>query len=174
LSDARARVLETIELCRKLVDSQVRPDREFAGWAGQEVLVHLTAYTRAASAILRAAAEAREPTPVEFYGRELTDDELEAIRDLDEQNERIRREHSSLSWYEALERCKAELGEATLQATRLSARTLDAPGPDYPPEWRRLHLYELVDTLARHYEAHLGDHPEAEEPHRPSRGGDVD
>jgi len=117
LSDARARVLETIELCRKLVDSQVRPDREFAGWAGQEVLVHLTAYTRAASAILRAAAEAREPTPVEFYGRELTDDELEAIRDLDEQNERIRREHSSLSWYEALERCKAELGEATLQAT---------------------------------------------------------
>jgi hypothetical protein len=58
------------------VEQRVRPEGNFDGWNGRDVLCHLAVYTRVVGAILRTTAEDRVATSVELYGRELTPEEL--------------------------------------------------------------------------------------------------
>src|SRR5437879_6505577 len=94
-------LLTRLEDARQLVESRVRPDGEYDGWTGKDVLTHLGAYARMVAAILRAEAEGRQATDAELYGRELTVEER-ALGGLDEVNEAIRREYEALPYDESL------------------------------------------------------------------------
>jgi hypothetical protein len=132
----------------------VRPDGNFDGWDGCDVLCHLATYTRLVGAILRATAEDRSATNVELYGRELTEQEL-AMTDLDEINAAAQQETAALSYAEALAFWRAMHAEALTQLARLTDAQLAAPGPGYPPGWTRPHLADVVTALTDHYAGHM-------------------
>jgi hypothetical protein len=136
------------------VEQRVRPEGNFDGWNGRDVLCHLAVYTRVVGAILRATAEDRVATSVELYGRELTPEEL-AMTELDEINAATQRDTAHLSYAGALAFWRAMHGEALVQLARLSDTQLDAPGPTAPPTWHRPHLAEVVTALTDHYAAHM-------------------
>jgi hypothetical protein len=151
---ASARRLEQLEHMGRVVEQTVRPDGNFDGWNGRDVLCHLAVYARLVGAILRATAEGREATTVELYGRELTPEEL-AMTDLDEINAAAQRDTAHLSYAEALAFWRAMHAEAEAQLARLSDAQLAAPGPASPAIWSRPHLSEIVTALTDHYTAHL-------------------
>jgi hypothetical protein len=124
------------------------------------VLCHLAAYARLVAAVLRGAADGRQATDRELYGRELTDAER-ALGGLDEVNEAIRREHATLSYGEGLALWRAMHAEARTQLARLTDAALAAPGPAYPPAWSRPHLAAVVLALVHHYEGHMAGPPSA-------------
>jgi hypothetical protein len=132
----------------------VRPEGNFDGWNGRDVLCHLAAYARVVGAILRAIAEDRSPTNIELYGRELTAQEL-AMTDLDGINAAAQRETAHLSYAEALDLWRSTHAEALAQAARLTDDQLAAPGPSHPASWWRPHLAEGVTALTDHYAAHM-------------------
>ena len=155
MAPTREQVLKDVERAGRLVEDRVRPDGDFGGWSGRDVLCHLAAFARVVGAILRAEAEGRVATESELYGRELTDAER-AIGDLDEVNEGVRREHAGLSYEDALAFWRAMHAEALLHAARLTDAQLAAPGPDHPPHWRRPRLADVAGALVRHCEGHMG------------------
>ncbi len=118
------------------MEQRIRPEGNFDGWNGRDVLCHLAVYARVVGAILRATADNREATAVELYGRELTADE-QKMTDLDEIN------------------AAAQRDTAEAQLARLSAAQLEAPGPIHPPNWHRPHLKEVVTALTDHCAAHM-------------------
>jgi hypothetical protein len=118
------------------------------------LLCHLGAYARLVGAILAAEAEGRSATARELYGRDLTDAER-AMVDLDEINEALRGEGARLRYDEALAFWREMHASALAQIARLDDDQLVAPGPSFPPSWRRRHLAEVVDALVRHYEGHV-------------------
>src|SRR5438046_1954506 len=97
----REEYLTRLEDARQLVARRARPDGEYDGWSGKDILTHLAAYARLIAAILRAEAESRPATDAALYGRELTAEER-ALGGVDEVNEAIRREFASLPYGEAL------------------------------------------------------------------------
>jgi hypothetical protein len=136
------------------VELLVNGDGTYGGWSGHDLLVHLGAYARVVGALLRAAADDREPTNPELYGRELSEAEL-AITDLDDINHAVIREHAHLSYAEALGFWRSMHQQAAAQLERLTDEQLTRPSPAYPPHWWRPHLAELVTTLSAHYDAHM-------------------
>jgi Mycothiol maleylpyruvate isomerase N-terminal domain len=148
-------VMAGLERAGRLVENRVSPSGTFGGWAGRDVLCHLASYTRIVGAVFLGQAEGRLPTMTELYGRELSDQEL-AIVGLDEINEAVRREYEALSYEEALAFWRTMHERAIAQAARLTDEQLAAPGPSYPPNWWHEHLSEVVTTLIRHYEGHMG------------------
>jgi hypothetical protein len=151
----RASVLAELEQAGRLVEQRVRPDGNFEGWDGRQVLCHLAAYTRLVAGVLRGAAEDRSPTEAELYGRALTEQER-AVQDLDAINDALQREYAGLSYTAALAFWRAMHAEAMAQLERLTDAQLAAPGPRAPSAWSRPHLAEVVSTLVRHYQAHMG------------------
>ena len=83
------------------VERRVRPEGEYDGWSGKDVLTHLAAYARLIASLLRAEAEGRQATDAELYGRELTAHER-ALGGLDEVNEAIRRAYEALTYDEVV------------------------------------------------------------------------
>ena len=154
---ASARTLEKLERAGRLVEQHVRPDGNFDGWNGRDVLCHLAVYTRVVGAILRATAEDRVATIVELYGRELTPEEL-AMTDLDEINAAAQRDTADLSYADALAFWRATHAETLAQAERLTGAQFAAPGPASPANWWRPHLAEVVTALTDHYAAHMAGH----------------
>jgi hypothetical protein len=150
----RADTLASLSRAGQLVERCVRPDGNFDGWDGRDVLCHLAGYARVVGAILRATAEARAPTNVELYGRELTAQEL-AMTDLDEINAAAQRETAQLSYAQALALWREMHAEALAQAARLTNAQLAAPGPVSPPNWWRPHLAEVASALTDHYAGHM-------------------
>jgi DinB superfamily len=151
VTNQRDRTIAQLQRAESLMRSRI-PGGRHGGWDDAEVVWHLTAYTRAVAAVLRGAAEARQPSSAELFGRELTADELSL--ELDEQNEAIRRQYADQA-RDAIAEWRSQLQAATGQAVALSDEVLEAPGPTYLPAWTRPHLYEVVDALVSHYEAHL-------------------
>jgi hypothetical protein len=151
---ASARPLYQLQHAGRGVEEKVRPEGNFDGWNGRDVLCHLAVYARVVSAILRATAEDRAATTVELYGRELTPEEL-AMTDLDEINAAAQRDTAHLSYDEALAFWRAMHAEAAAQLARLSPEQLAAPGPTTPPNWHKPHLQEVVTALTDHYAAHM-------------------
>jgi len=150
--------LASLRRARRLVEQRIRPEDNFDGWNGRDVLCHLAVYTRVVAAILRATAENRSATTQELYGRELTPEES-AMTDLDEINAAAQRDTAHLSYAEALAFWRAVHAEAMTQLARLSDAQLDAPGPTTPPNWHRPHLKEVVTALTHHYAANMGSPP---------------
>src|SRR5437879_1809768 len=124
--------LASLRRARKLVEQRVRPEGNFDGWNGRDVLCHLAVYARVVGAILRATAENRAATTVELYGRELSQEEL-AMTDLNEINAAAQRDTAHFSYAEALAFWRAMHAQAMTQLERLSAEQLSAPGPSSPP-----------------------------------------
>jgi hypothetical protein len=155
MSTTRAAILAELEHAGCLVEERVRPDGTFGGWTGRDVLCHLAAYARLVGAALRGAAENRPPTATELYGRELAEDE-QALTDLDAINAALHREYAKLIYDEALVFWRTMHAEAVAQVAHLTDQQLAAPGPAAPPAWQRPHLGEVVTTLVRHYEEHMG------------------
>ncbi len=147
--------LASLRRARRLVEQRVRPQGNFDGWNGRDVLCHLAVYTRVVAAILRATVENRSATTQELYGRELTPEEL-AMTDLDEINAAAQRDTAHLSYAEALNFWRAMHAESVAQVARLSDEQLNAPGPTSPPNWHKPHLKEVVTALTDHYAAHMG------------------
>jgi len=154
---SRAQALALLAPAAHLVDSHMRPDGTYAGWSGREVLVHLAVYARLVGAVLRAEAEGRQPTPVELFGRELSDEELRL--DLDDQNAAAQREYAALDWQQALAFWRGMHAQVETQVARLTGAQLAAPGPAYPPTWARAHLSDSVVALCDHYRAHMTREP---------------
>ncbi len=152
----RAQALALLEPAAHMVDSHMHPDGTYAGWSGREVLIHLAVYARLVGAVLRAEAE-RQATPVELFGRELSDDELQL--DLDDQNAAAQREYAALDWQQALAFWRGMHAHVETQLARLTDAQLAAPGPAYPPTWARAHLSDSVVALCHHYRAHLAPEP---------------
>jgi hypothetical protein len=146
--------LASLRRARSLVEQRIRPEGNFDGWNGRDVLCHLAVYARVVGAILRATADNREATTVELYGRELTAEE-QAMTDLDEINAAAQRDTAHLSYAEARAFWRTMHAEAEAQLARLSAAQLEAPGPIHPPNWHRPHLKEVVTALTDHYAAHM-------------------
>ena len=153
--------LASLRRARDLVEQRARPDGNFDGWDGRDVLCHLAAYARVVGAMLRATAEKRAATNVELYGRELTPEEL-AMTDLDEINAAAQRETAALSYTEALALWRASHAETLAQAARLTGAQFAAPGPASPANWWRPHLAEVVTALTDHYAAHMAGHVAAD------------
>ena len=150
----RADTLANLTQAGELVEHRVRPEGNFDGWDGRDVLCHLAAYARVIGAILRATAEDRPATNVELYGRELTAAEL-AMADVDEINAATQRETAALSYAQALAFWRAMHAEALAQASRLTDAQFAAAGPAHPPNWSRPHLAEVVTALTDHYAGHM-------------------
>ena len=150
----RGQVLAQLDRAGRLVESRVRPDGDFGGWSGRDVLCHLGAYARVIAAMLQAEAEGRQPTETEMFGRDLTDAER-AMTDLDEINEAIRRQSASLSYDAALALWRAAHAAVIAQTSRLTEEQLLAPGPTYAPAWSRPRLFEVVTALIQHYQGHI-------------------
>ena len=146
--------LASLRRARRLVEQRVRPQGNFDGWNGRDVLCHLAVYTRVVAAILRATVENRSATTQELYGRELTPEEL-AMTDLDEINAAAQRDTAHLSYAEALNFWRAMHAEAMTQLARLSDAQLAAAGPSSPANWSRPHLSDVVTALTDHYAAHM-------------------
>jgi hypothetical protein len=147
--------LTQLENARQLVERHVRPDGEYEGWTGRDVLIHLGAYARLIAAILRAEAEGRKATDAELYGRELTDEER-ALVGLDEVNEAVRRQYDALSYDEAWTLWRTMQASVASQLARLTDQQLTAPGPVHPTTWSRPRLVGVVEALINHYQGHLG------------------
>jgi len=154
---SRAQALALLGSAAHLVASHMRPAGTYAGWSGREVLVHLAVYARLVGAVLRAEAEGRQPTALELFGRELSDDELQL--DLDNQNAAAQREYAALDWRQALGFWRGMHTQVEMQVARLTDAQLAAPGPAYPPTWARAHLSDSVVVLCDHYRAHMAREP---------------
>jgi len=115
---SRAQALALLAPAAHLVESHMRPDGTYAGWSGREVLIHLAVYARLVGAVLRAEAEGRQPTPVELFGRELSDEELQL--DLDDQNAAAQREYAALDWQQALPFWRGMHTQVETQVARLT------------------------------------------------------
>jgi hypothetical protein len=152
----RDEFLTQLEDARQLVERRVRPDGEYDGWSGKDVLTHLGAYARLIAAMLRAEAERRQATDAELYGRELTAAER-ALGGLDEVNEAIRREYETLSYDEAVALWRTMHAEVIAQFGRLTNAQLAAPGPTYPAHWSRPELVDVVGALIHHYHGHMAE-----------------
>jgi len=150
----RDEFLTQLEDARQLVERRVRPDGEYDGWSGKDVLTHLAAYARLIAAMLRAEAEDRPATDAELYGRELTTEER-ALGGLDEVNEAIRREYEALPYDQALALWRAMHAEVITQFARLADTQLAAPGATYPAQWSRPRLVGVVEALIHHYQGHM-------------------
>lgn len=151
-------VLAALRRVGDMVEQGVTPEGTYGGWSGHDVLVHLGAYTRLVGAMLRGAAEHRQPTDTELFGRKLTESER-AMTDLDAINHAVIGEHAHLSYAEVHELWRTLHNRALDAAARLSDEQLAAPGPDYAPRWWRPHLSEVVTKLTVHYDAHMSGQP---------------
>ncbi|MBV9354742.1 MAG: maleylpyruvate isomerase N-terminal domain-containing protein [Chloroflexi bacterium] len=141
----------------RLVEGRVRPDGSYEGWSGREVLIHLAVYARVVGALLQAAAEARQPTAAELFGRELSAEELRL--GLDEQNALAQQEYAALDFAQALTFWRSMHARVMAQLGRLTDAQLAAAGPTYPPTWTRAHLFDVAIALAEHYQAHMAGEP---------------
>jgi len=154
----RPRAIALLEAGSHLVNRQVHAENAtYGGWTGREVLIHLAVYARLVGAILHALADGREPTPVELFGRQLTEAELRLS--LDDQNAAVQREYAALDWQQALDFWRAAHAHVATQLARLTDAQLAAPGPVYPPDWARPHLSDIVVALCDHYGAHMTGEP---------------
>ena len=151
----RVQALALLEPAFHLVDNRTHAHAAYAGWTGREVLIHLAVYARLVGALLQAAADGRQPTPVELFGRELSDEELQF--GLDDQNAAAQRQYAAFDWQQALDFWRASHSHVSSQLARLTDAQLAAPGPTYPPNWARAHLSDVVVALCDHYRAHMGN-----------------
>jgi len=149
----RVQALALLEPAFHLVDNRTHAHAAYAGWTGREVLIHLAVYARLVGALLQAAADGRQPTPVELFGRELSDEELQF--GLDDQNAAAQRQYAAFDWQQALDFWRASHSHVSSQLARLTDAQLAAPGPTYPPNWARAHLSDVVVALCDHYLAHM-------------------
>lgn len=152
----RAESLAQLEDARQLVERRMRPEGEYDGWTGKDVLTHLGAFARLIAAMLRAEAEGRQATDAELYGRDLTAQER-ALGGLDEVNEAIRREYAAMPYDEALALWRTLHADVVTQLARLTDAQLAAPGPAHPAHWSRPQLVGVVEALIQHYRGHMAE-----------------